>query len=275
MTRFELRQNKIENKALIRTRPSESDTQTVYDQTGIYCLDGHPVIIYGKLSERYDDLVWAVKTMGFQKESRSTGGGHLGDRNREKLGQSRIFGFRPRIPFGANYCSIASAAQTHPPQHKIITDFGKLLNRIYETCAPEVAARHTELLKHVSPDWVLPETRFTSGIVNQNNPLKYHFDRGNLEKVMSCMVVLSNMVDGGYLSIPEFGARWHLDDHTYFLFDGQSHLHGVTPIKKQNKQSYRYSIVYYALRAMGVCGTLEAELSRCRKEKMRREKNRV
>ncbi len=275
MKQFSLTRSKIEKKDWLRKQPAENDTTIVYDEPGVYCLDGKPVIIYGKLTERYDSFLWAVKTMGFQRESRSTSGGAIGQRNREKLGQSRIFGFRPRIPFGANYCSIASSAETHPPQHEIICGMGRVLNSIYATCAPDVAARHTELLKTISPDWVIPGTRFTSGIVNQNNPLKYHFDKRNLHDVMSCMVVLRNMVSGGFLSIPEFNARWALEDHTYFLFDGQSFLHGVTPIKKMNKHGYRYSVVYYALRAMAGCGTLTEELDQCRKEKARREKARI
>jgi len=273
--RIDLERYPIDKKHWLRRPPAEDDTVRVYDEPGVYFLDGVPAIIYGKLPTRYDKMLWAVKSLGYQRESRSTGGGAIGERQREKLGESRIFGFRPRIPFGANYCSVCSTQETHPEQHAVLSEFGRLLNVLYEQAAPDVAAKHTEAIKSIGPEWVIPGTRFTSGIVNRDNPLRYHYDRGNLVNVMSCMVVFRNMVSGGYLSIPEFGGRWLLDDHSYFLFDGQSYLHGVTPIKKLNKNAYRYSAVYYALRAMEKCGTLEEEISRARREKRTREKNRV
>lgn len=276
MNRFNLeRVAGFDPKLWLRNRPKEDDTGTVHTEPGVYYLDDVPVLIYGRFADRHERLLWALHTLGYQRESRSTAGGAIGSRGREKLGESRIFGFRPRIPFGANYCGISSTAETHPAQHRTICDFGRLLDAMYRAAAPEVAARHAEALKHISPSWVLPGTCFTSGIVNRDNPLKYHFDRGNLRDVMSCMAVFRNMMSGGNLAIPEFNARWALEDHTYFLFDGQRFLHGVTPIRKMNKRAYRYSIVYYALRAMASCGTLEQELDRCRKEKARREKERI
>lgn len=276
MKRIELeRVHGFDPKLWLRKRPKEEDVGTVYTEPGVYCYGGVPVVVYGRFADRYDRMLWALHTLGYQRESRSTGGGAIGDRNREKLGESRIFGFRGRIPFGANYCSISSACETHPAQHRIICEFGALLDAIYRTAAPEVAARHATALKATAADWIIPGTCFTSGIVNRDNPLRYHFDKGNLRDVMSCMAVFRQMTSGGNLAIPEFGAKWALDDHTYFLFDGQSFLHGVTPIRKLNKRAYRYSVVYYALRAMEKCGTLEEEISRARAEKRAREKRRV
>lgn len=276
MNTVNLERRPFDEKVFLRKVAAEADTQQVFTEPGVYCVDGKPAIIYAKLNQRYDEMLWAVKNLPFHADSRSTAGGALGTRNREKLGESKIFGFRPRIPYGANYCSISSTAVTHPKQHNIICEFGLLLNHIYETCAPETAALHSKLLSEcIRPDWILPGTRFTSGIANRNNPLKYHFDKGNLENVMSCMVVFRRGCEGGYLSIPEFDARWMLDDHSVLLFDGQSFLHGVTPIKRLNKNAYRYSVVYYALKALGKCGTLDEELTRARIEKREREKRRV
>jgi hypothetical protein len=277
--RFELTRRPI-SAELARRSAAESDTDIIYSEPGIYCHDGEPVIIYGRLEQRHDKMLWAVRTFGFSPDTRGTHGGNLQNgitRGREITGESRIFGFAPPVAYNplANFCRPASSYQSHPAQHSVICEFGSLLTSIYQAAAPEVAARHTTLLKGTRPEWVLPGTLFTSGIVNKNNSLKYHLDRGNLESVMSCMVVFRQFCEGGYLSIPEFNARWMLDDHSYFLFDGQSYLHGVTPIKRLNKKAYRHSVVYYALRAMEKCGSVMEELSRARAEKRAREQRRV
>jgi hypothetical protein len=267
MKRIELLQRKIDAGSLIRKKAKESDTELVHEEPGVYTLDGEPVIIYGKLEKHFDSMVWATRSLKGSSAVRST--------NESKAG-TRIFGFRPRITIGSgNFCSVTSAYKTHPQQHGIICEFGKVLDRIYAEMAPETAKRHADLLKNVRPEWVIPGTRFTSGIVNQNNALAYHFDRNNFLDVMSAMVIFRRLCQGGFLSIPEFNARWLLEDHTFFLFDGQRFLHGVTPIKKMNKQSYRCSVVYYALRTMERCGSRDEELIRARREKMNREKARI
>jgi hypothetical protein len=266
MKRFQLSRKEIDAKKLQRRTAQESDTSLIYDEPGVYELDSKPVIIYGRLEERHKDILWAVKTLGMQTATRET----------SKDGSSRIFGFRPRITIGSgNFCSVTSAFETHPEQHKIICEFGKTLDRVYKKNAPKVYQKHQRLLaEFIKKDWRIPGTSFTSGIVNRNNPLLYHYDKGNLFDVMSCMVVFRHLCEGGFLSIPEFGARWLLNDRSYFLFDGQSCLHGVTPIQKLNQKAYRYSVVYYALRKMQECGTREEELCRVRTNRRLVEKRR-
>ena len=277
MKQVDLEQRKIDPQNYLRKSACESDTSKIINEPGVYCVAGKPTIIYGRLGERYDRMLWAVKTIGFSKEMRSSTGGHLTrGSGKTEMGQSRIFGLRPRIPIGANYCSVASSYATHPEQHRIICEFGRLLDSIYSNFAPTTAGAHSDSLrKTIRAEWIIPGTRFTSGIVNQNNPLRYHFDKGNLHGVMSAMIVFRDLCKGGYLSVPEFDARFDLSDHSFLLFDGQSYLHGVTAIDRLNKRSYRYSVVYYALRGMAKCGTLEEEVARARIEKREREKRRI
>ena len=85
------------------------------------------------------------------------------------------------------------------------------------------------------------------------------------------MVVFKGGVSGGFLSLPEYRAGVELKDNSLFMFDGQSILHGVTPIKKHNPNSYRYSIVYYSLRQMWKCLTIDEEVIRIRQRKTKRE----
>lgn len=154
-------------------------------------------------------------------------------------------------------------------------DFGRKMTGIYRAMAPERSARHAKLLEEVLPDYVIPGTLFTSGIVNRNNPLNYHFDKGNFDGVMSCMAVFRRLIKGGDLVVPELGVGFRLEDHTYLLFDGQRYLHGVTPIRRMNSTSYRYSVVYYSLRSMARCESPEAEMKKARKKRVGIERRRV
>lgn len=264
MTRYSLQRRAIDKKALLRRSALESDTEHIVSEPGVYELDGVPTIIYGKLPKN-ERMLWALRTIEYQTSTRTAG----------LKTTSRIFGFRPRIALRSDFCSITSMALDFPKQHKTICEFGQDLARLYEACAPETYRRHCEEVKAVLPDWMIPSTPFTSGIVNENNPLKYHLDSGNFEGMFSCMAVFRKECEGGYLSVPEFNTRFFLDDHSYLLFDGQALLHGVTPLKTITSDGYRYSVVYYALKSMVDCGTRDEEIKRIRVLKRTREKNRL
>ncbi len=59
------------------------------------------------------------------------------------------------------------------------------------------------------------------------------------------------------------------------MFDGQSILHGVTPINKVSPKGYRFSIVYYTLKRMWQCLEVDEELVRVRQKKTERERTRM
>lgn len=124
-------------------------------------------------------------------------------------------------------------------------------------------------------DYVIQDSAFTSGIINKNNPLKYHFDRGNFVDVWSNMLVFKHRIEGGFLSCPEFDIGFELKHNSLLMFDGQGILHGVTPIKRHGPESYRYSIVYYSMRQMWQCRPLGEEIDRIRKKKTERERKRL
>ena len=118
--------------------------------------------------------------------------------------------------------------------------------------------------ENIVDDFSLPDVPFTSGIINDNNPLCYHFDSGNFKNVWSAMIVLKHKTSGGYLAMPEYDLMCEVANHSIFFFDGQSILHGVTPIKKLASDSRRFSLVYYSLQSMWNCQPLREEIARAR-----------
>jgi hypothetical protein len=178
---------------------------------------------------------------------------------------SRIFGYNPRNAIRKDFCSIASFANEQPETHKTILSGGALAAKYYAVHNEELYLDHlATTTDKIVDDFRLPDVPFTSGIINDNNPLCYHFDSGNFKDVWSAMIVLKKDISGGYLSMPEYGISCEVANNSIFYFDGQSILHGVTPIKKLTPTSRRFSIVYYSLKAMWNCQPLRDEIARAR-----------
>ena len=155
-------------------------------------------------------------------------------------------------------------------------NFAKQIQKYYKDYFQETYKQHKEKVKEkVKDQWVIKDTVFTSGIVNKNNQLKYHFDSGNFKNVYSNMLVFKSDVMGGHLVIPEIDISLEVADNSVTIFDGQDLLHGVSPIDYNNSKAYRYSIVYYSLERMWQCLTIEEEVDRIREKKMIREENRL
>ena len=76
---------------------------------------------------------------------------------------------------------------------------------------------------------------------------------------------------GGYLSMPEYDLTIECRDGWVLFFPGFRYLHGVTPIKHVQKDSYRYTVVYYCLRGMKDCFTYAVEQKEARKRRTERE----
>jgi hypothetical protein len=119
--------------------------------------------------------------------------------------------------------------------------------------------------QRILPEYTITKTPFTSGVVNKENALAYHFDKGNFAGMQSAMIVLCKDIMGGHLVLPEYNVAFKIKNNTLILFDGQNVLHGVSPIKKCNDKGYRYSIVYYSMKELWKCLTQEEEIIRYNK----------
>ncbi len=199
-----------------------------------------------------------------------------GKRTRGLTSRSRIFGFRPRNPIRGDYCSSTSLAKEAPDIHARVCNLAVEIEKYYEKYNPKGYNNHKELTEGKIKDiWRLgKKSIFTSGIINKNNPLAYHFDSGNFNGVYSLMIVFKEGVEGGYLSLPEYGIGLELRNNSILMFDGQSILHGVTPITYTSPQAHRFSIVYYSLKQMWKCLNMTEELARIRNRKTERERTR-
>jgi hypothetical protein len=264
---IEITPKQIDHNDYIKRTALESDVSTLIKEDTIITVNGVPEVYYTILTpDQLKNIRWAVKNIKYPTTTR-TGGLKT---------QSKIFGYSPRNALRNDYCNITSMSEEETKQHTIITDFGKVLTEYYKEYMPNDFNAHEKVVvERVKSDWIIKDTPFTSGIVNKNNPLKYHHDAGNFKGLMSNMLVLKKDVSGGYLIIPELDVALECPDGALVIFNGQRILHGVSPIQYGNNKAYRYSVVYYSLEHMWKCETIDEEIARIRNLKMERENNRL
>lgn len=243
---------------------------TIKEDTLVVC-NNKPIVLYKKIDWCDTTLVReACKTVNYITDTRLPKKGSKGISTR-----SAIFGYRPRIPLRQDFCSATMMATSKPQEHKIITEFAADLTGIYKEYFPEIFAHHQQTMQKVKTEWRIPNSVFTSGIINKNNPLQYHHDTGNFDGVLSNMVAFRDGNIGGKLVMPEYNIKLEIADNTVSIFDGQSIIHGVTPIKAYKPDAYRYTIVYYSLKNMWNCDNINDEVARIRQLKKQREFKRI
>lgn len=256
MQTVEVAKKDLDYEAYVKRSAVEGDYARLITEPCLITHNGAPIILYD-----------AIPESGTLKKTERTAGLKT---------TSRVFGFQPRLPLRRDFCTATSLAAEQPEDNKTICELGFELNEHYRKFFEEKYNLHEAWSKEkVLPEWRFEKAPFTSGIINKNNPLKYHFDAGNIKDVCSCMAVFKKEVSGGYLSIPEYDIGIKLSNRTLLIFDGQSILHGVTPIYKTGVNAYRYSIVYYTLLQMWKCEPLDQELARIKNIKSARERKRM
>ncbi len=264
----------IKSKAIDLTKFSKrsalnTDFAHLITESTIITEDGKIKIIYKKLDDEpnFDsqEIVEALKRIEYDTNER-TGGLKT---------TSRIFGYSPRNVLRKDFCSSTSLAREFPKEHEVVCRYGVKVAELYQENDPVAYSKHMKLASKVLPEWTIEDSPFTSGIINKNNPLKYHFDSGNFKDVYSCMLGFKQDVESGYLSIPAYDIALEIGNNSVTIFDGQSILHGVTPIKYLKTSAYRYTIVYYSLKQMWNCLPLGEEIGRIRNLKTNREMRRA
>lgn len=256
--RRELNLEEYKNRSAV-----ESDYDELIDEPFMMYQGDSLLIAYLQLEEDLSPIKTALRKIRYEKSTRTSG----------LKTTSRVFGYLPRVAVRRDYCTATSLSHEQPTEHEVIVTAGNIVAKHYRELNPSLYDQHLAITQEkVESDYRVQGSVFTSGIINENNPLKYHFDKGNFSKVWSGMLVFKDDIEGGYLALPEFNIGVALRDCSLFMFDGQGILHGVTPIKKLSPNARRYSIVYYSMQGMWNCEPLNDELLRIRQVRTGRER---
>jgi len=262
----------VDLSSFMKRLAKEVDCDHIINYDCLIKSGGVPKILYLKLTDTETKFVrQACKNIKYTKVERISTG-------LITKGKNRTFGLRPKRAMSqfASSCSATSLAKDSPIEHNILCDFIKKLTPFYKDFFPgEYTKNSEEVSKRVLPEWQIENTPFTSGIVNYNSELQYHYDIGHFHGALSVMLTLKNGVKGGGLCFPELGINIDLADNTILLMDGQEMMHGVTPIIKKKNNGYRYTIVYYSLLQMWRCLPITEEIIATRKMRAKRESKRA
>lgn len=204
---IEIEPSEINHKDFVKRTALGGDIENVIKESCVITTGGKIKVIYLDLDEvglDCKDITEAVKTIKYEQTERSGG----------LKTTSRIFGFAPRNTLRKDFCSSTSLARQNPKENKIICDYAEKISEVYLNIDPETYGKHSDLADKTLPEWRIKRSLFTSGIVNKNNPLKYHFDSGNFTDVYSCMLGFKYNVDGGYLAMPAYNLALEIKNNS-------------------------------------------------------------
>lgn len=264
MNRLDLVKRPLDLGAFRLRGARDDDYAALIDEPTVIYEHDRPVIVYLELETDAAELKAALQQVKYDRAPRTDG----------LVTTSKVFGFLPRNTIRRDFCTSANLAYSQPELNDIVCRYAAEVERLYAPHNPALHTQHRDLTGKVLPDYRIGDTVFTSGIINKNNPLKYHFDKGNFSDVWSCMLVFKHRVAGGYLSCPQYDVAFALKDNSLLMFDGQQILHGVTPIERLADDSYRYSVVYYSMHQMWNCDPIGSEIQRIKMIKTTRERKR-
>jgi len=179
--------------------------------------------------------------------------------------KSSTFGWLPRVVIRSDFCRLTKSTLERPVVKNVLYPLAEKVSKKYQEIDSETFIKQKEIMSELSEDFFIPNTIFTSGIVNKNSRMRYHTDAGNFPGIWSCTLIYKRNVEGGNLHLPELGLVIGFDDGDLILFDNQKYLHGVTKIIPKSKYYYRYSIVFYSLKGMLNCLPYKEEMERYNK----------
>lgn len=263
----ELRLKKVpfDEKALLRAPPKESDCEILANvPCRIFDKDSGALVAVAVKGSPTRLFVNRLRKVKFPNPI--TAGRRLSG---VSAGASLTFGFLPKRPIQINCQTCRSAAiyRDYPDVAKELTGLAQSAWNQLKEHNPDRWQHLKEKTAEILDCWKIPGTGFTSGIINKNTPLRYHYDAGNYEASWSAMMWACSGATGGALAIPEYNVRIKLEDGAWLFFCGQGAMHGVTPIRLLSKSSYRYSIVFYSNMEMRNCKSFAEEIEEAKRRR--------
>ena len=176
----------------------------------------------------------------------------------------RTFGFTPPVPLRRRYhCAQSRLDVDHPVISGLIAEFCAEAEHAFRVQAPDAYAATTTRIHDLIPNrWLIAGTPWTSGIINHTAALPYHRDKNNVPGSWSAMLCARHAMAGGLLHLADYDVWLTVPHGSLLVFDGQSVVHGVSPMRPTGPNPYRFTLVTYARLGMRVCAPNPADEAR-------------
>lgn len=177
----------------------------------------------------------------------------------------RTFGYVRPQPLRRRYaCARSRLDLDYPAVSAMLGEFCRVAEHVFRTQATDVYDTTARAVRElIDPQWLIEGTPWTSGIINNTAALPYHRDANNVPRSWSAMLAARRNVGGGLLHLVDYDVWLTVPNGSISVFDGQSVVHGVTPLRPGGPNPYRFTVVTYALAGMrACCGTPADEVRR-------------
>jgi hypothetical protein len=162
------------------------------------------------------------------------------------------------------YCRQTVYTNAHPDRLRATIPCLAHLSHLFATYLPERHAAQAAQCARTSPDFVIPETVFTTLTVNRNWQTALHQDAGDLKAGFGVMLCLrAGHYTGGYYTMPQYRIAVDLQAGDVILSDVHE-WHANTPLVGNPARYERITVVCYFREKMVHCGTMAEELTRAK-----------
>jgi hypothetical protein len=163
------------------------------------------------------------------------------------------------------YCRQTSYMVSEAASWKLFLPFIKRADEGFREFMPERWAAQRDYVLRTAPDYVIPESTFTTVSVNRNFRTAVHKDAGDLDAGFGVMACIRNeLFDGSFLCFPEYRVALRQTHGALTLADVHQ-WHGNTPFKKMRAGYERLCFVFYYRQNMVHCLPMEQELERVKR----------
>lgn len=172
------------------------------------------------------------------------------------------------------FCRLTAWTGRETEQFRELWPYFQFLGQVFARDVPNRYTAQMEEVHRTHPDWVIPDTPFTTITINNTYPTGVHKDKGDLDKGFSVLSTLrKGEYEGGVLTFPEYRVGVDMRDGDVLLMDahewhGNSRFVPDVPRRPRgmpdwDQLSYeRISTVAYFRTNMVKCGDIPSEEQR-------------
>lgn len=160
------------------------------------------------------------------------------------------------------YCRLTAWTGRNLPAFQELFPLFQVVAENFKEHVPERYAAQMAAVAKTHPDWVIPNSPFTTVTVNNTYSTGIHKDKGDLEEGFSSIVcVRRGNYKGSVLCFPQFGVGADLQDGDLILMDAHQ-WHANTPLEPLSDDAERISVVSYFRTKITECGSEADELAK-------------